>query len=100
MTGHSISIDEAREYERSHPWEQTPSVDPTASGSEHYSGLPASADEPQPVVQEETRVLTFAELQELIESGKEDQIPNNKVIAEALNVSLISYFHPPFFLIV
>lgn len=39
----------------------------------------------------EARILTFAELQELIETGKVDQIPNNKVIPEALNVSIFLY---------
>jgi len=33
--------------------------------------------------------LSFAQLQELITSGKVDQIPNNKVIPEELNVSEI-----------
>lgn len=40
---------------------------------------------------DESRVLTFAELQELIETGKVDQIPNNKIIPEALNVGTV--FH-------
>lgn len=40
-----------------------------------------------PKTNNEARVLTFAELQNLIESGKVDQIPNNKVIPEGLNVS-------------
>lgn len=35
---------------------------------------------------DESRILTFAELQELIELGKVDQIPNNKVIPDKLNV--------------
>jgi len=34
---------------------------------------------------EETRVLTFAELKELIETGNVDKIPNNKIIPEGLN---------------
>ncbi|KAF9523814.1 hypothetical protein CPB83DRAFT_723735, partial [Crepidotus variabilis] len=37
------------------------------------------------VKNDDTRVLTFAELRELIESGKTDQIPNNKVIPDRLN---------------
>jgi hypothetical protein len=36
----------------------------------------------------ETRLLTFAELTLLIQQGKTDDIPNNKVIPETLNVSL------------
>ena len=35
-----------------------------------------------------TRVLSFAELKELIESGRVDKIPNNKHIPNKLNVSL------------
>jgi hypothetical protein len=38
----------------------------------------------------ETRLLTFAELTLLIQQGKTDNIPNNKVIPEMLNVSLSS----------
>ena len=35
----------------------------------------------------EPRVLSFAELKELIESGRVDQIPNNKFIPDKLSVS-------------
>lgn len=35
----------------------------------------------------EKRVLTFAELRSLIEQGKTDNIPNNKIIPDILNVS-------------
>ncbi|KAG8215965.1 hypothetical protein J3R82DRAFT_7947 [Butyriboletus roseoflavus] len=33
------------------------------------------------------RVLTFSELKSLIEQGKTDNIPNNKIIPDTLNVS-------------
>jgi hypothetical protein len=36
-------------------------------------------------------ILTFAELQTLIEQGKTDEIPNNKHIPDAINVVSISY---------
>lgn len=69
-------MDEARDYE--------------------YALREANRNEPIPTpplvdapVSEETRVLTFAELQQLIETGKVDQIPNNKVIPEAINVSTV-----------
>ncbi|PPQ99303.1 hypothetical protein CVT24_009171 [Panaeolus cyanescens] len=39
----------------------------------------------QPPETDETRVLSFAELKELIESGNVDKIPNNKIIPEAIN---------------
>ena len=69
ITGNSITIDEARDYERGDEGQ------PSASASN------SAADD-------ETRVLTFAELKELIESGKVDQIPNNKVIPEKINVRM------------
>lgn len=36
---------------------------------------------------EEVRTLTFTELRSLIEQGKTDGIPNNKLIPDVLNVS-------------
>jgi hypothetical protein len=38
---------------------------------------------------EETRFLSFAELQALIQEGKTDLIPNNRVISDALNVRFL-----------
>jgi len=38
----------------------------------------------------ETRSLTFAELKTLIELGKTDDVPNNKVIPDVLNVNLFA----------
>jgi len=66
ITGSSITMDEARDYELSLP---------TVNGAQVNSS--ASTDE--------NRVLTFAELKELIESGNVDKIPNNKIISESLN---------------
>ncbi|PPQ77950.1 hypothetical protein CVT25_015425 [Psilocybe cyanescens] len=63
ITGNSITLEEVRDYELS-PGQP-------AIGS-------AAADE-------ETRVLTFAELKELIETGNVDKIPNNKIIPDGLN---------------
>lgn len=62
-------MDEVREYER---------------------GLKASqaAVSPPP---EEDRVLSFTELRALIESGKVDQIPNNKIIPEKFTVRLSGF---------
>ncbi|EAU83975.1 hypothetical protein CC1G_09857 [Coprinopsis cinerea okayama7 len=73
MTGNSITMEDAREYELSvQAATTTPStLEPSASTTEQSSSAP-----------EETRVLTFAELKELIETGKVDQIPNNKIIPE------------------
>ena len=66
-------MDEAREYEHSR---QAPATSQASS-------------EPSLSNEGETRILTFTELKELIESGKMDQIPNNKVISEALNVRIL-----------
>ncbi|KAK0498850.1 hypothetical protein EDD18DRAFT_1154080 [Armillaria luteobubalina] len=42
---------------------------------------------PAGIESEEFRALTFAQLQELIEAGKLDEIPNNKTISGELNSS-------------
>jgi hypothetical protein len=53
----------------------------------------AHVQEPPPVSERgddsQSRILTFTELQQLIQSGKMDQIPNNKVIPDKLNVGLL-----------
>lgn len=54
LTGHSIDVEQAREYE--------------------------AAQKPK-----EPQIMTFSQIQELIESGKVDDIPNNKVISGELN---------------
>jgi hypothetical protein len=75
VTGNNLSMDEARQYERGLRAKDSdltsPSPEPPASSS-------AAVDE--------TRVLSFAELKELIESGRVDQIPNNKIIPEKFSV--------------
>ena len=68
-------MDEAREYELS-------LLSLTMQSTE-------GAAEPN----DESRVLTFAELKELIETGNVDKIPNNKIIPERLNVRYIFFFH-------
>lgn len=35
---------------------------------------------------EDTKILSFAEIKELIEAGRLDEIPNNKIIPDSLNV--------------
>ena len=39
--------------------------------------------------EETPRILTFSELQELITQGKTDQIPNNKIIPDAIHVIIL-----------
>ena len=65
-------MDEARDYELSLPNTCT------------FNGAQVDSSAPH-----ENRVLTFAELKELIESGNVDKIPNNKIISEKLNVWVI-----------
>lgn len=64
ITGQSITMEEAQECEQ--------------SSSQKASETTDNSDE--------NRVLTFAELKELIETGNVDKIPNNKIIPEGLNV--------------
>ena len=71
-------MDEARDYELSLP--------STNNG-----------DRPSTMNDDENRVLTLAELKELIESGDMDKIPNNKIIPETLNVRF--FFFPSYFLV-
>lgn len=84
-TGNSITLDEAREFEESLPKEA-----PSQLGTSTTTSPLATAPGPTPTSdktqsEEEPRVLTFAELKELIESGRLDQIPNNKIIPNDLN---------------
>lgn len=78
-------MDEAREYEYS--------LQARSDELARVAVEPESTSAPETNVHDEARVLTFAELQELIESGRVDQIPNNKVIPESLSVSLPSLLY-------
>lgn len=55
-----------------------------------------AADAPPPMAEEETRILSFDELRELILHGKTDQIPNNKDIPDKLNVRMINSYNVTF----
>ncbi|KAI0267404.1 hypothetical protein BC834DRAFT_76507 [Gloeopeniophorella convolvens] len=78
--GHSISESDAKEAEeRAH------------TTSAHTVPRDMSSTSGDPADQEVPRTLTFAELQALIDQGKTDQIPNNKHIPDALNVSSFSH---------
>ncbi|GLB39765.1 hypothetical protein LshimejAT787_0702750 [Lyophyllum shimeji] len=76
VTGSALSMDDARNYEYSL---RTSNAREKADTSATPVAVQSATSD------DETRVLTFAELKELIESGKVDQIPNNKVIPELLN---------------
>lgn len=74
VTGHNISLEDVQ-------------ADYTAD----LNRLPAeSGNECNQTLEVEhggMRVLTFSELKSLIEEGKADNIPNNKIIPDTLNVS-------------
>ncbi|KAJ7628345.1 hypothetical protein FB45DRAFT_918075 [Roridomyces roridus] len=86
VTGNAITSDEAREYELSHPG--------TTASTSAAAVLAAAAAEPvispsseseSETTPESTGVLSFAQLKALIESGREELIPNNKIIPDGLN---------------
>jgi hypothetical protein len=77
-------MDEVREYELSHS-------NTTLATHATVDDVPSEAPPAEPA-HDEPRILTIAELQVLIESGREDQIPNNKFIPEALNVRVLFVF--------
>ena len=76
VTGNSLTLEDALSFESS--------ARPVGDGRQ--------TEQHQQAAGEETGTLTFAELKTLIEQGKTDGIPNNKVIPNILNVSS---FNPP-----
>ncbi|KAF8635603.1 hypothetical protein AX15_000243 [Amanita polypyramis BW_CC] len=91
LTGSSISVDQARQAE-----EAIKSFNKEGIRKEESQGMSPSTETTTPSAQrdkdaeEEPHPLTFAQLQELIESGREDLIPNNKVIPDKLSDDLPS----------
>jgi hypothetical protein len=71
MTGNSLTPESVAEHEPSST--TVPRISDPVTGS-------AVQDH------EETHFLSFAELNALIQEGKTDLIPNNRVISDALNV--------------
>ena len=80
-------MNEARDYDLSLPTSTSTSTD---DGDRPTSTADAAQVNSQAT--DENRVLTFAELKELIESGNMDKIPNNKIIPETLNVRFFFSF--------
>ncbi|KAF8208140.1 hypothetical protein K438DRAFT_1813486 [Mycena galopus ATCC 62051] len=76
VTGHAISMDDAREFEHAQR---------TTGADVSDSALVSSVSADDTSTDAEAVVLSFAELQALIEAGKADQIPNNKIIPDELN---------------
>ncbi|KAI0039121.1 hypothetical protein FA95DRAFT_1504616 [Auriscalpium vulgare] len=75
LTGSSITEEEAEAAEGTRRTHADSTSPVSLSNTTDLSGTP----------NEESRTLSFAELQLLIEQGKTDQIPNNKHIPEELN---------------
>jgi hypothetical protein len=78
ITGHSITVEDTRLYEESKVVPPSNTYPPSIPAT-----LPTT---PEAHGDDEQPTLTFAQLKELIESGKTDQIPNNKHIPDILNV--------------
>ncbi|PCH37547.1 hypothetical protein WOLCODRAFT_128568 [Wolfiporia cocos MD-104 SS10] len=75
--GYSISLEDARARQCASALELS---------AEESQPTPSLSSIP-PAPPEEPRTLTFAELKVLIEQGKTDQIPNNRIIPNELNKS-------------
>nr|GAT52879.1 predicted protein [Mycena chlorophos] len=88
IAGGELSLDAVREYELAHaavpatpqrPEQEPEAPAPVAPPTVIPNGTLTDASDSEPVV------LSFAQLKALIEAGKEDEIPNNKVIPDGLN---------------
>ncbi|KAI0299411.1 hypothetical protein B0F90DRAFT_1631463 [Multifurca ochricompacta] len=75
--GCNISEFDAKEVEVSFSAERARAHSATEATTQNLSSSSADLETP--------RSLTFGELQTLIEQGKTDEIPNNKLIPDALN---------------
>lgn len=75
-TGSSLSEQDIQEHKAKSSTQTLPEI----------SSVLTSPQESEP------RTLTFAELKELIESGKTDQIPNNRQIPDDLHVRLHAHY--------
>ena len=78
LTGTAVTVEEARAAR----------VEQIASAPLQTSTQTSS----DPSTQDEPRTLTFAQLKALIEQGRTDEIPNNKVIPNVLSVRLYVCF--------
>jgi hypothetical protein len=79
VTGNAITMDEARDFEHAQKKD--------GGDASPISVAPVAPDDADV---EHPGVLSFAQLQALIEAGKADLIPNNKIIPEELNVRVSS----------
>ena len=76
ITGNSITLEDASSFE----------------SSSRLVGDSSSTEQPQEAI-DEIHTLSFSELRALIEQGKTDGIPNNRLIPNILNVSSIPRSH-------
>ncbi|KAF8639177.1 hypothetical protein AX17_001664 [Amanita inopinata Kibby_2008] len=80
ITGYSVTTEQVRQVEES----LAPSDGHVGSTTvDHQTSTSSSQTQGQ--LKEEPRILSFSQLQELIASGRVDEIPNNKVIPDKLN---------------
>ncbi|KIL66060.1 hypothetical protein M378DRAFT_23600 [Amanita muscaria Koide BX008] len=88
LTGHSIAVEHARQVTFGSSKEETVVSDPDEKTPSDLLNvevpLPSSQSSSRSE-DDEARILTFAEIQELISSGRVAEIPNNKVIPDGLN---------------
>ncbi|KAI0080440.1 hypothetical protein K474DRAFT_1704744 [Panus rudis PR-1116 ss-1] len=75
VTGSTLNVEDILSYQTANASLNGPSV----------STQTAATTAVHPAASEEPRELSFAELKELIEQGKTDQIPNNDLIPNQLN---------------
>lgn len=88
LTGHSIAVEHARQVTFRSSKEKAVINDPDEKTPSDLLNvevpLPSSQSSSRSE-DDEARILTFAEIQELISSGRMAEIPNNKVIPDGLN---------------
>lgn len=81
ITGHAITVDDILAIEQT--------VGDSASPARGAASMPTYdtqlAQETRSRVESESRTLTFSELKILIEQGRIDQIPNNRLIPNEIN---------------
>jgi hypothetical protein len=80
ISGQSINIEDVQDHVLAGHGTKAASTIPLESNANSVTEMAA----------EEPRVLSFAELKELIEQGKTDQIPNNRIIPDELSVCNVS----------
>ncbi|KAL0579929.1 hypothetical protein V5O48_002100 [Marasmius crinis-equi] len=82
IAGSALTLEEIEAYERGAPVAEAASSNEVAAGQ--TNGASASSD-PKEKTAEDSEVLTLAQIKELIETGRTDELPNNKVIPGGLN---------------